>query len=344
VQLDLDLRVSQSLFLPFFVRTVGMRYKRAMKTCWVSRLLLVMFVCISISGLVHAIPIPPPVPRSLDSGNEKVTPEKLKIKEVYKVLPLEDVPTQVDTDVLLTNETIIRYGYSFGRPIEPLVEMKFTKAPLLGKLVKEVPALLHWGLLVSNEPPNNSTLTPEGTTVLPPSTGTVFELRPNVTEGLVYLDVKNWETYRHTYHGRPKKVKFHGPLNHTDAELIDIGRAYIREIGQRGFNIYYSNCQIFTSWYVRALWPDTKVPKRADQAMGKFLWWFKDWKNTVNHFYNKIKGVLGFSNNGVPLDSDVAFKDAEGLLRDDGNEEELEKLLHELGRDTLWTPWESLDE
>jgi hypothetical protein len=276
--------------------------------------------------LIHAAPI------SRSSGSGKSHHAKgnktLPIEELYQLLPIDEVPTTVAKDVILFNISTTRYGYSFGRPVDTIISPSVSPflKPFLGALFN-IPALLHWGIIVSTELPSgyNTTHLPSGGTSVPaPSSGTVFELRNSVNKGLVYLDVLTWESYPK----RSPNAYFHGSLNKTDEELIRIGQVYIREIGRKGYNTIYANCQVFTSWYVQALW-DTKTPRRGDQSLGKLVWWFRDLGKTFNVLVGKLKGIVGFRG-GEKVDSDVEFKEAEELLSDDRGREELDRLLEDL--------------
>lgn len=89
-------------------------------------------------------------------------------------------------------------------------------------------------------------------------------------------------------------MRYLGTLNKTDEELIMIGRAYMQHIGKEGFHNFYRNCQHFTTWYSKALWPKVTLTQRADQIFGKALWWLKDVKKTAKWGLNKIGGWLGF--------------------------------------------------
>src|SRR5271156_800036 len=221
-------------------------------------------------------------------GNKTLIPTE----QLYELLPVDEVPTTVAKDVFLFNISTTRYGYSFGRPVDTLINPSVSPflKPFLGGLFN-VPALLHWGVLISTEIPvgyNTTHLPVGGTTVPAPSTGTIFELRNSVNKGLVYLDVLTWESYPK----RSPHVYFHGTLNKTDEELITIGRVYIREIGRKGYNTLFANCQVFTSWYLQALW-DTKIPRRGDQSLGKLVWWFRDLGKTVKVLFGKLWGIVG---------------------------------------------------
>jgi hypothetical protein len=256
---------------------------------------------------------------------------KIPVPELYQNLLLDDIPTTVAGDVFLSNCIRTRYGYHFGRPVDRITQLlqssvgKFLK-PVVGRFVSDVPSLLHWGILISNEPPYNSTeRSPCGGSMVPrPETGIIFELRNSVNTGLIYLDVKNWETYIY----QPEKVKYLGSLNRTDEELITIGRAYIQHVGREGFHNFYRNCQVFTSWYTKALWPKVTISARADQLLGKLLWWFKDWKKTAQWGIRKVKGFLGFrAENVEEVDSAAEFVEVENLLRQ-GSSPDGENMLH----------------
>lgn len=269
-------------------------------------------------------------------NNSRNSVSRIPVPELYQTLPLDDIPTTVAEDVVLSNRIRTRYGYHFGRPVTRLTRLlqnpmgKFLK-PVLGRFLSDnVPALLHWGILISNEPPYNSTGNfPRGGSNVPrPETGIIFELRNSVNTGLIYLDVKNWETYTYL----PDKVKFLGPLERTDEELITIGRAYIQHVGREGFHNFYRNCQVFTSWYTKALWPKVPISKRADQLLGKLLWWFKDWKKTANWGVDKMRGFLGFRVENVEeVDSSAEFVEVEDLLSQGSSSESEDMVRYSVG-------------
>jgi hypothetical protein len=196
----------------------------------------------------------------------------------------------------------------------------FIVKPIIGHVMSEMPSLLHWGILISKEPPNNSSdrLPREGAKVSRPESGLIFELRNSHNTGLIYLDVKNWTSYPY----RQEKVKYLGILNKTDEELITIGRAYIQQVGREGFHNFFRNCQIFTSWYSKALWPRVRLSTRADQLLGKGLWWFRDWNKTAKWGSNKLMGWLGFRTpNAEDLDSAADFVEMEKILSQGANSE-----------------------
>jgi len=168
--------------------------------------------------------------------------------------------------------------------------------------------------MVSTEPPYNDTSwkVRQGKNVPRPETGTVFELRNSGNTGLVYLDVTKWQNYKI----RAEKVKYLGTLNKSDIELVNIGRAYIKEVGREGFHNFYRNCQVFTSWYSQALWPRTQLGTRADQLFGKMLWWFKDWKKTVKCGWDKFVNLLGFKKPVEEVDEEAEFVPPEVLLQE----------------------------
>jgi hypothetical protein len=128
---------------------------------------------------------------------------------------------------------------------------------------------------------------------------------------LVYLDVKTWENYTI----RAPKVRYLGPLAKNDIELVNIGRAYIKQVGREGFHNFYRNCQVFTTWYSKALWPDARLEgRRADQLFGKLLWWFKDWGKTVKCGWDRVVNFLGFRGRVGEVDEEVEFIPPEVLL------------------------------
>src|SRR5277367_2474793 len=245
---------------------------------------------------------------------------KIPVTELYKVLPIEEVPTTIAPDVRLSNKTRVRYGYSFGRPVsrvERFLDSRFGAIfkPILRGIMKRF-QILHWGLLVSTNPPfdkrdNNAK---PGDWVPSPKDGIIFELRNSGNNNLVYLDIKNWTSYKDA----PSKVKYHGRLYKTDMELMNMGEAYIKQVGIKGFNNYYRNCQVFTSWFVKALWPKVPTAKRFDQLFGKALWWFKDWKKTAKWGANNFKSFLGIRVDDVEeVDSEAEFVPVEEILGGD---------------------------
>jgi len=243
---------------------------------------------------------------------------KIPVTALYKVLPIEEVPTTIALDVRLSNKTHVRYGYSFGRPVsrvERFLDSRFGAIfkPLVRGIMREFPEILHWGLLVSTCPPidKREGIAKPGKWVPSPKDGIIFELRNSGNNNLVYLDIKNWTSYQDA----PPKVKFHGRLNKTDMELMNMGEAYIKQVGIKGFSNYYRNCQVFTSWFVEALWPKVPTAKRFDQLFGKALWWFKDWKKTAKWGANKLKRVLGFPVHKMEeVDSEAEFVPVEEIL------------------------------
>jgi hypothetical protein len=277
---------------------------------WVSLLLYWAF------PLATSSPLPFP-DRAPPRGNGS----KIPVQTLYSNIPLQDIPTTVGDDVFLSNNSDTRYGYHFGRPVDRFIRIPvigFIVKPIIGHLMSKTPSLLHWGILISKEPPNNSAdrFLHGGAKVYRPESGIIFELRNSDNTGLIYLDVKNWTSYPY----RQEKVKYLGTLNKTDEELITIGRAYIQQVGREGFHNFFRNCQIFTSWYSKALWPRVLLSTRADQLFGKGLWWFRDWNKTVKWGSNKFMGWLGF---GTPyaedLDSAADFVEIEQILSQGAN-------------------------
>lgn len=260
-----------------------------------------------------------PMPFSFGNGpRRRNNLSTIAVPELYQNLALEDIPTTVGEGVVLSNRIRTRYGYFFGRPVTRIARFlnspvgKFLR-PVVGRFLDDTQSILHWGILTSEEPPYNSTRKHirGGTWVPRPDTGMIFELRNSANTGLIYLDVKNWETYS----DRPEKVEFLGVHNRTDEELITIGRTYIQHVGREGFHNFYRNCQVFTTWYTKALWPKVPVSKRADQLFGKLLWWFKDWKKTAKWGVGKLKFFFGFRAHKVEEpDSAAEFVKVEELL------------------------------
>jgi hypothetical protein len=256
------------------------------------------------------------------SGGDKPASKMVSHKEFYPTLLVAEIPTIIDEGVVLSNHTDhIRYGYFIGRPVDRMFRgpvANFLKHTFLAKAMAHIPPLLHWGILISDEPPLEysvtGTLPHAGSMVPRPDFGTIFELRNSVTTGLVSLDVKNWTSYPY----RQDKVKFLGPLNKTDYELITIGRAYIKQVGKEGFHNFYRNCQHFTAWYIQSLWPKVGSTTRADQLLGKLLWWFRDWRRTARWGADKVKWWTGFKvSKTEEVDSSAEFVELEELLRQD---------------------------
>jgi hypothetical protein len=238
--------------------------------------------------------------------------EQVAVPELYKHLSLHDIPTTIE-GLHLSNKSQVRYGYEFGRPADRFLH--FPLSLLFKRVLYKIPTFLHWGLVVSTEPPLNldypDDLPRSGTKVRRPETGISFELRNSPHTGLIYLDVKNWTNYDH----RPKYVKFRGTLTQSDEELVRIGRVYIQQIGKEGFHNFYRNCQIFTSWFLEALWDRPGSTKRADQLLGKFIWWFKDWKKTRKWSWYEIKNSIGVKSKvPPPMDESAMFIDLDELL------------------------------
>ena len=244
---------------------------------------------------------------------------KISVPVVYPKLHVNQIPTTFAPDVVLTHcPGKTRYGYFVGRPVARLFRNPFSRYLLtvFRNYIQKAPPVLHWAILVSEEPPldkDGKILPPSGTKVPCPNTGLILELRNSARTGLLYLDVKNWTTYVST---RQDKLEYLGTLTKTDDELITIGRAYIRQVGLEGFSAFYRNCQHFTTWYMKALWPETKPATRIDQVLGKAVWWTKDWRRTLTSALNKIRGWLGYEEQNLepPLDSAVDFVEVERLL------------------------------
>jgi hypothetical protein len=231
----------------------------------------------------------------------------ISVPDLYEGLRLDEVPTTFEDGLVLSRSNETRYGYHFARPVDSLIRvmngpLKFIMLPIFGKMINTTISFQHWGLLVSDEPPVNGTAEP-GTVIPAPTNGTVFEPRNSGNTGLLYLDVKNWSKYW----WRPKMVRYLGPLDRTDVELVNIGRAYIQHMGREGFHNIYRNCQIFTTWYSEALWPQPALPRRVDQMCGKFWWWFKDWESTLKYMWKKSGNILGANNELRELDSSIEF-------------------------------------
>jgi hypothetical protein len=247
--------------------------------------------------------------------------------EIYPNMSIKDIPTIFAEDVVLSNCTNhTRYGYFISRPVDRMFKgaaLSRLKKSVFGKVLALFPPFLHWGLLISEEPPalsQNGKIPKSGTKVPRPNNGTIFELRNSVKDGLISLDIKNWASYPF----QQDKVKYLGTFNGTDTELITIGRAYIKQIGKEGFSNFYRNCQHFTTWYARALWPQAAknpIATRADQVLGKLLWWFRDWKKTARWGWDKVTRWTGFKiSKPEEVDSAVNFVDINELIKNDTEE------------------------
>ena len=281
-----------------------------------ARFYLIVLIC-CFTALVSSTPLPFSGIETKSDANDTVC-DKIPVTELYRVLPIEEVPTTIASDVRLSNKTRTRYGYSFGRPVSRIDRFLNNRLgaifkPLVGKVMGEFPEILHWGVLVSTSPPfdKRGNIAKVGNWIPSPKDGIIFELRNSGNNNLVYLDIKNWTSYQ----GAPPKVKYHGRLNKTDMELMNMGEAYIKQVGIKGFSNYYRNCQVFTSWFIKALWPEVPTAKRFDQLFGKALWWFKDWKKTAKWGTNKLKGFFGFRVENVEeVDSEAEFVPVEEIL------------------------------
>jgi hypothetical protein len=255
--------------------------------------LWLIFLMCCLSGNVRCIPLPLSDERPSRDQQEK----RIQQQQLYQNMTLQEVPTKVAEDAFLTNYTSTRYGYHMGRPVDRLFRHPVTRVlkPVLANIMSDMPSIQHWGILISTEPPfpfNTTHVLPEpGSKVPSPKTGLIYELRNSVNTGLVYLDLKNWTTYSWHY----SEMRYLGTLNKTDEELITLGRAYIQHIGKEGFHNFYRNCQHFTTWYSKALWPEVTLTQRADQLFGKALWWIRDMKKTREWGWNKVKGWFGLS-------------------------------------------------
>jgi len=266
------------------------------------------------------------------SPSESEDGQRIRQQQLYRNLSLQDIPTTVAEDVILTNCSTMRYGYHMGRPVDRLFRNPVGRLlkPVAGELMRQMPFIQHWGVLISTEPPNtdNDELPPAGEKVPSPETGLIYELRNSVNTGLVYLDLKNWTTYGWRY----PTMTYLGTLNKTDEELMMIGRAYIQHVGKEGFHNFYRNCQHFATWYSKALWPEVSLAQRADQLFGKALWWFRDMKTTAKWGLRKIGGWLGFPvENMEEVDSAAQFVKLEDVLSQNDSSEtsvEVDELEH----------------
>jgi hypothetical protein len=241
----------------------------------------------------------------------------IPVTDLYESLSLSEVPTTFEEGIVFTRSNTTRYGYAFNRTPNKLLHFLKTPIgrvinPIIGKWLNHTMSFHHWGILISPEAPDNTTAEiPPGKKVPRPETGLVFELRNSDNTGLVYLDVKTWENYTI----RAPKVRYLGPLAKNDIELVNIGRAYIKQVGREGFHNFYRNCQVFTTWYSKALWPDARLEgRRADQLFGKLLWWFKDWGKTVKCGWDRVVNFLGFRGRVGEVDEEVEFIPPEVLL------------------------------
>lgn len=289
--------------------------------------LWVIFLVYCLSENVLGIP----VPFSDGRSNHHLENERIQQPRLYRNMTLQEVPTKVAANIFLTNYSSMRYGYHMGRPVDRLFRhpvAKFLK-PMIANLMTDMHFLQHWGVLISTEPPfgfNTTGLLPEpGSKVPSPEKGLIYELRNSVNTSLVYLDLKNWTTYSWRY----PHMRYLGTLNKTDEELIMIGRAYIQHVGKEGFHNFYRNCQHFTTWYSKALWPNVTLTHRADQLFGKALWWLRDMKKTTKWGLNKVKGWFGFE---IPhyeaLDSAAEFVKLEDVLTSGGDLKRDNELEH----------------
>ena len=264
-------------------------------------------------AIVICNPLPSSGNRSRDMKvrEEPLGRRLLYVTELYPKLPLQDIPTTIADDVILTNSSITRYGYLMGRPMTRFLNNWFGTT-ILAKFMSKLPPILHWGILISKELPLTNRLTDSlpkpGTKVSRPETGLIFELRNSVNTGLIYLDIKNWETYDY----RQNWVRYQGTLNKTDDQLIALGRAYIQHVGKEGFHDFYRNCQIFSTWYIKALWPKASLATRADQMFWKMLWWFRDWGKTLKWGADNLKRLLGLKVDDIEeIDSSAQFVNIE---------------------------------
>lgn len=261
------------------------------------------------------------VPFPFSGGQKPGKGPKIPVPELYPKLHVHEIPTTFASDAVLTNcPRRTRYGYFVSRPVARLFRNPYSRYILtvIRNYIQKAPPILHWALLVSEEPTldkDGKVLPLSGTQVPCPRTGLILELRNSARTGLLYLDVKNWTTY---VTARQDKLQYLGTLNRTDDELIQIGRAYIRQVGLQGFSAFYRNCQHFTTWYIKALWPETQAATRIDQVLGKAAWWVRDWRKTLVSGLNKIRGWLGYPEHELePMDSEIEFVTLDELLRED---------------------------
>jgi hypothetical protein len=272
--------------------------------------LISVYICCVI-GLIAARPLSGSIFEKYKLGEDS----KIPVSELYNSVALKDIPTTVADEVVLFNRTELRYGYLIGRPVERVINnpVIMTLKPLISAVLGHIPELMHWGVVISKDAPNDDpeNLPASGTDVLQPVNGTVFELRNSGNTHLVYLDVKDWPNYVY----RLDTVRYLGTTNKTDEELISIGRLYIQQIGREGFHNFYRNCQVFSTWFAKALWPEAPLTRRADQAAGKFLWWWYDPKKTFRVGKKKILDWLGYEMNEIEnLDIRSKFVPVEDLM------------------------------
>ena len=270
----------------------------------------VWVVSLYIMAVVSASPI------SVSSGDKPGKGPCVPVTQLYRRLPITEIPTTIENDVVLTNNTNTRYGYFVGRPVARFFRYNVGQylLKLLSDVISSMTPLLHWAILISDERPQsvNGELASSGSKVPHPDTGIIFELRNSMQTHLIYLDVKNWSNYVY----QQEKLIFLGALNYTDEQILNIGKAYIQEIGREGFHNFYRNCQHFTSWYIKALWPKPPpTATRGDQLLGKLLWWFRDWRKTGKWGANKLKAWLGLKTGNIKeLDSSTEFVGMEDML------------------------------
>jgi hypothetical protein len=274
--------------------------------------LVLLAVAVHLFTLVYSIPVPSIEYDPTDNSTY------IPVTDLYEGLSLSEVPTTFEEGIVFTRSNTTRYGYAFNRTPNKLLHFFKTPIgrvvnPIFGKWLNHTISFHHWGILISPEPPYNDTEAEvqQGKKVPSPETGLVFELRNSDNTGLVYLDVKTWQNYTI----RAPKVRYLGPLTKNDIELVNIGRAYIKQVGREGFHNFYRNCQVFTTWYSKALWPDAQLEgRRADQLFGKLLWWFKDWGKTVKCGWDRVANFLGFRGRVEEVDDEVEFIPPEVLL------------------------------
>jgi hypothetical protein len=279
-----------------------------------SRILVVFLLFLTITSSA---------PVAFSGGEKPGKGPKIPVPQLYRNLTINEIPTTIAKGLILQlkdqGETKIRYGYFVGRPVSRIFRGALAQYVLtiIVKILAKMPPFLHWAILITEEPPEtfNGKLPKPGTKVPRPETGIVFELRNSAKTGLIYLDIRDWDTYLF----RQDKLEFLGSLNKTNEEIITIGRAYIQHLALGGFHNFYRNCQHFTSWYAKALWPEySKSPTRVDQLLGKFLWWFRDWKKTVVWGVGKIRHWLGYQIEKVEeVDSSTDFVEMTEIMKGD---------------------------
>src|SRR5271170_1622850 len=100
-----------------------------------------------------------PVPFSFGGGSHKKTQgATIPASELYKSLDLQDVPMTVEGIIISKTNNHTRYGYEFGRPVTRILGIPMPKKlkTVLFRWMSDVPEILHWGVVISDESPLNS--------------------------------------------------------------------------------------------------------------------------------------------------------------------------------------------